>query len=104
MFKFSFDKSIFGDYNEYYIHYNFFENDVFYRDKCGDKTFFLINFDEFKKTLRRKKLTHFSLSHYKIFRVFKFSDMKGKINDFNRENFFHYNCDFDFDFEILFEI
>ena len=31
--------------------------------------------------------------------------MKGKINDFNRENFFryNYNFDFDFDFEILFK-
>ena len=54
--------------------------------------------------LRRKKLTHFSLLYYKIFKIFKFNNMKKKINDFNRENFFHYNYDFNFDSEILFKI
>ena len=69
------------------------------------KRFFLINFNKFEKTLRRKKLAYFLLSHYKFFRIFKFNDMKKKINDFNCEFFFryNYNFDFNFDFEILFK-
>ena len=47
---------------------------------------------------------YFLLSYYKIFKIFKFNDMKKKINDFNRENFFHYNYDFNFNFKILFKI
>ena len=38
--------------------------------------FFLFNNDEFKKTLRRKKLTHFSLLYLKILEFSKFDDMK----------------------------
>ena len=38
--------------------------------------FFLFNFDEFEKTLRYKKLTHFSLSYLKTLKFFKFNDIK----------------------------
>ena len=105
IFKFSFNKFIFDNYNKYYIRCNFFRDDILYRDKYNNKTFFLINFDEFEKTLRRKKLTYFLLSYYKTFKIFKFNNMKKKINNFDCENFFRHDCDFDFNFNfrILFK-
>ena len=36
----------------------------------------LFNFNEFEKTLRRKKLTHFSLLYLKTLESFKFDDIK----------------------------
>ena len=67
-------------------------------------TFFLINFNKFEKTLRRKKLIYFLLSYYKIFKIFKFNNIIKKINDFNRDFFFFYNYNYNFNFKILFKI
>ena len=50
--------------------------------------FFLINFNKFEKTLRRKKLIYFLLLYYKNFKIFKFNNIKRKINNFNYEFFF----------------
>ena len=54
--------------------------------------------------LRCKKLTYFLLSYYKKFKIFKFNNIKKKINNFNHNFFSRYNCDFDFDFKILFKM
>ena len=99
MFEFSFDKFIFNDNNEYCDRCNLFWNNIVQRINNNSKTIFLFNFDEFKKTLRYKKLTHLSLSYLKSFKTFKFDDIKWKIIDFDVMSFFHYDCDF----EILFK-
>ena len=99
VFEFSFDKFILDDNNEYNNRCDLFWNDIIRRFNSSNKTIFLFNFDELKKTLRRKKLAHFSLLYLKLFEIFKLDDIKWKIINFNVMNFFRYDCDF----EILFE-
>ena len=98
MFEFSFDKFILGDNNEYYNRYNLFWNNIVRRINNSRRMILLLNFDKFEKTLRRKELTHFSLSYLKILEFFKLDDMKWKVINFDCVSFFRYN------FEILFEI
>ena len=71
-----------------------FWNNIVRRIYSNNKTILLFNLNEFKETLRRKKLTHFSLSYLKTFESFKFDNIKWKIIDFNDMSFFRYNCDF----------
>ena len=99
MFEFSLDKFILDDNNEYNNNYDLLWSDIIRRINNNRKTFFSFNFDEFEKTLRRKKLTHFSLSYLKTLESFKFDDIKWKIINFDRVSFFRYDCDF----EILFK-
>ena len=101
MFEFSFNKLVLDDNNEYYNHYNLLWNNIIRHFNNNNKTILLFNLDEFEKTLRRKKLTHFSLLYLKSFEIFKLDDIKKKIINFNNVNFFRY--DFDIDFEILFK-
>ena len=102
MFEFLFNKFILDDNNDYYDRYNLFWNNIVRRFNSNNKTIFLFNLDEFKETLRYKKLTHFSLSYLKPFEIFKFNDIKKKVIDFDNVSFFHY--DFNIDFEILFKM
>ena len=76
MFEFPFNKLILDDNREYNNRYDLFRSDIVRRINSNNKPIFLINFDELKKTLRRKKLTHFSLSYLKTFEFFKFDNMK----------------------------
>ena len=100
MFKFSFDKLILDDNNEYNNRCDLFWNDIVRRFNNNNKTILLFNLDEFEKILRYKKLTHFSLLYLKSFEIFKLDDMKWKIINFDIMSFFRYDCDF----EILFKM
>ena len=102
MFEFSFNKFILDDNNEYNNHYNLFWNNIVQRFNNNNKIIFLFNLNKFEKTLRRKKLTHFSLLYLKPFKIFKFDDIKKKVINFDNVSFFRYN--FDIDFEILFKM
>ena len=101
MFEFLFNKLVFDDSNEYNNRNDLLWNNIIRRINDNSKIIFLFNFNEFEKTLRRKKLTHFSLLYLKTLEFFKLDDMKWKIINFYNVNFFRY--DFDIDFEILFE-
>ena len=76
MFEFPFNKLIFDDIREYNNRCDLFRNDIIRRINNNNKTIFLFNFDILEKTLRRKKLTHFSLLYLKTFGFFKLDDIK----------------------------
>ena len=98
MFEFLFDKFILNGNNEYNNRYDLFWNDIVRRFNSNNKTILLFNLDKLEEMLRRKKLTHFSLSYLKPFETFKLDDVKWKIINFNAVSFFRYG------FEVLFKI
>ena len=100
MFEFSFDKLVLDDSNKYNNRCDLLWNNIIRRFNNNNKMIFLFNFDKLEKTLRYKKLTHFSLLYLKPFETFKLNDIKWKIIDFDVMSFFRHDCDF----EILFEM
>ena len=76
MFEFLFDKFVLDDSREYNNRCDLFRNNIVRRINNNNRTIFLFNLNELEETLRRKKLTHFSLSYLKIFESFKLDDMK----------------------------